>query len=146
MKKSLQKSIAILIALITLFSTFTCIVCAQEAPETRSLYYKTATTTASISSAGLLTIKNAYSIKSGSGFTSAKISTYVERKVMGVFWVKVDNGQPNKTWVAYPTATDYSKTYTLQLMQTGNYRVTAEYIFYGSSGSETVTRQPTATY
>ena len=146
MKKTVKKSLAVLIALITLFSVCSCIVCAEETPETRSLYYNTVESTASISTNGLLTIRNRYTIKPNSGFTSAKISTYVERKVLGLFWVKVDNGQPNKTWVATPTATDYSKTYTLQLTQTGNYRVTAEYIFYGSSGSETVTKQPTATY
>ena len=94
----------------------------------------------------MLTINNSYSIKNGSGFTSAKISTYVERRVLGLFWVKVDNGQPNKTWVDTSTATTYNKQYTLQLPQTGTYRVTAEFIFYGSSGSETVTKQPTATY
>ncbi len=140
-----KKTIAVVITIVSLFLIFSCFVYAENNPEIRSLYYQSVESSAAISSTGLLSIQNYYFINS-SAFTSAKISTYVERKVLGLFWVKVDNGQPNKTWVDYPTATMYNKQYTLQLSQTGNYRVTVEYIFYGSYGSETITKQPTATY
>ena len=144
MTKTIKRSLALLLALITLFSVCTCLASAKETGA-KSLYFSQVTTNASISSGGLLNIRNSYIISS-SAFTSAKISTYVERKVLGLFWVKVDNGQPDKTWVAYPTATVYNQPYTLQLSQTGNYRVTAEYTFYGSNGTESITKQPTATY
>ena len=146
MNKTIKKTISVLLALITVFSVTTCIVTAEEAPPSKSLYYNYVSTTAAVSSSGLLTINNNYRIKSGSGFSSAKISTYVERKVLGIFWSKVNNGQPNNTWVATPAILDYSRTYTLQLNQTGTYRVTAEYTFYGSSGSETITKQSTVVY
>lgn len=144
MKKTTKNSLAVLLVLVTLFSICICFAHAEETGE-KSLYYNIVKSTATISSNGELSITNVYTISS-SAFTSAKISTYVERKVLGLFWIKVDNGQPNKTWVAYPTATVYNNQYTLQLSQTGNYRVTVEYIFYGSNGSESLTKQPTATY
>ena len=144
MKKTIKSSLALVIAIVMMFSVCICLVHAKGTGP-KSLYYNTVGSTASITSGGELSVINHYTISS-SAFTSAKISTYVERKVLGLFWVKVDNGQPNKTWVAYPTATVYNKQYTLQLSQTGNYRVTVEYIFYGSNGTETVTKQPTASY
>ena len=142
--KTIKKILVVLLAVFTLISIFTCIAHA-ETTGVKSLYFNTVDSTASITSGGLLSITNYYTINS-SAFTSAKISTYVERKILGLFWVKVDNGQPNKTWVANTTAKSYQKEYTLQLSQTGNYRVTVEYIFYGNNGTETVTRQPTASY
>lgn len=145
MKKSIKKIIAILLTLITLLSAYTCIVSADEEISMLSLYFRNVESTAAVTSSGILEITNYYSTNSDD-FTSAKISTYVERKTLGLFWVKVDNGQPNKTWVDNTKSTMYSKGYTLQLSKTGNYRVTIEYTFYGKNGSETVTRQPTATY
>lgn len=112
---------------------------------TKSKYYSSVTTTAKVIS-GVLYIHNDYTVPSGTGFTNAKIQTYVERRTLGLFWVKVNNGQPNNTWVDTSTSLSYGKNYSLTLTQTGTYRVTAEYTFYGSSGSETATRQVTVTY
>lgn len=144
--KKVKKTLAIILAVLSFASIFMAYVSAESKENpVKSKYYHDVESTAIISSSGVLTASNYYSI-SGSGFTSAKIETYVEKRVMGIFWTKVNNGQPNNTWVAYPTATVYMKDYTLQLSSTGTYRVTATYTFYGSNGSETVTRQPTATY
>ena len=110
----------------------------------RSKYYNTVSTTAGVIS-GVLNIHNGYTIN-GDGFTSAEIHTYVERRVLGVFWVKVDNGETDKTWVDTSTSKTYTKNYTLTLTQTGTYRVTAEYTFNGSSNSEGLTEQRTVTY
>lgn len=143
MNSQIKKITAIVLLLIISITIFILPVNANE--PTRSKYYSNVTTTAGVVS-GVLTIHNSYIISSGTGFTSAKIQTYVERRTLGFIWVKVDNGQPNKTWVDTSTSTNYSKNYTLTLPQTGTYRVTAEYTFYGSSGSESITRQVTVTY
>lgn len=144
--KKINQAIAILLAILSFASIFAAFASAEdEEGLTRSKYYQEVQSAASISSSGVLSISNYYTI-SGSGFTSAKIETYVEKRVLGVIWIKVNNGQTNNTWVATSTATRYSKEYSLQLSSSGTYRVTAKYTFYGSNGSETVTRQPTATY
>ena len=143
MNSKIKKSISLFLLLIVSISLFIMPVNASE--PTRSKYYNTVLTTAGVVS-GVLNIHNTYTILANTGFTSAEIHTYVERRTLGLFWVKVDNGQPNKTWVDTSTSKTYSKNYTLSLPQTGTYRVTAEYTFYGSSGSESITRQVTITY
>ena len=143
MKSKAKKFMSILLLLIISLTLFILPVNADE--QTRSKYYDTITTSAGVVS-GVLNIHNSYTVSSNTGFTSAEIHTYVERRVLGIFWFKVDNGQPDKTWVDTSTAKVYTKNYTLSLTQTGTYRVTAEYTFYGSSGSESITMQKTVTY
>lgn len=143
MNSKIKKITALLLLLIISMTIFILPTNADE--PTRSKYYSNVTTTAGIVS-GVLNIHNLYIVSPSTGFTSAEIHTYVERKTLGIFWVKVDNGQPNKTWVDTSTSKNYSKSYSLTLTQTGTYRVTADYTFYGSSGSESITMQKTVTY
>lgn len=143
MKSQIKKITALLLLLTISMTLFILPVNAEE--PTRSKYYDSVITTAGVYS-GVLKIHNEYTVASNTGFTSAEIHTYVERRTLGLFWVKVDNGQPNKTWVDTSTSHNYSKNYSLSLPQTGTYRVTAEYTFYGSSGSESITKQKTVTY
>lgn len=143
MNSKIKKIITLLLLLTVSMTLF--ILPAKADEPTRSKYYDSVMTTASVIS-GVLKIHNEYTVSSGTGFTSAKIQTYVERRTLGLFWVKVNNGQPNNTWVDTSTSLSYGKNYSLTLTQTGTYRVTAEYTFYGSSGSETATRQVTVTY
>ena len=143
MNSQTKKIIALLLLLIVGMSFLVLPANAEE--PTRSKYYNTVTTSAGVVS-GVLNIHNGYTISSNTGFTSAEIHTYVERRTLGFIWVKVDNGQPNKTWVDTSTSLSYGKNYSLTLPQTGTYRVTAQYTFYGSSGSESLTKQKTVTY
>ena len=143
MKSKITKLTALFLLLVISMTFF--ILPANAEEPTRSKYYDSVYTTAGVFS-GVLNIHNSYTVSSNTGFTSATIRTYVERKTLGLFWVKVDNGQPDKTWVDTSTSINYSKSYTLTLSQTGTYRVTAEYTFYGSSGSESITKQKTVTY
>lgn len=143
MKSKLTKITALLLLLIISLTIF--ILPANADEPTRSKYYNTVSTTAGVFS-GVLSIQNTYTASANTGFTSATIRTYVERKTLGLFWVKVDNGQPDKTWVDTSTSRNYSNSYSLTLTQTGTYRVTAEFTFYGSSGSESLTKQKTVTY
>ena len=143
MKSRITKITALFMLLVISTTLFILPVNADE--PTRSKYYDSVITTAGVVS-GVLQIHNEYTVSSSTGFTSAEIHTYVERKTLGIFWVKVDNGQTDKTWVDTSTSRVYGKNYTLTLTQTGTYRVTAEYTFYGSSGSESLTKQKTVTY
>ena len=142
MKKQMKKIVAVLLMLTLSFSLFTVLVHA-EGPA-KSKYYANVQTTAAVYS-GVLGISNHYMV-TGEGFTSAEIHTYVERRVLGIFWFKVDNGQSDNTWIALTNLKNYTKTYSLTLPQTGTYRVTVEYTFYGSYGSESLTKQHTVTY
>lgn len=143
MNFKIKRITALLLLLIVSMTLF--IFPANANEPTRSKYFSSVTTTADVIS-GVLYIHNEYTVPLGKGFTSAEIHTYVERRTLGLFWVKVDNGQPNKTWVDTSTSLSYGKNYSLTLTQTGTYRVTAEYTFYGSNGSETTNGQATVTY
>lgn len=142
MKTKVKKITALLLMFVLALSMFSSL--AVAAGSAKSTYFGTVSTAAAVNS-GVLDISNYYTI-SGAGFTSAEIHTYVERKTLGLFWVKVDNGQPDKTWVDTSTAKYHVNDYSLTLSQTGTYRVTAEYTFYGTSGSESITKHQTVTY
>lgn len=87
-----------------------------------------------ISSSGLATISIGYT--GYSGITSgAVIKSYVQKKTLGLFWTRVDNGQANKEWVDTATGSIYSKSHTLQLKSKGTYRLVVEYTINGSGGT-----------
>lgn len=95
---------------------------------------KSAVTSVDINSNGKLTIINTYK-----GYpsitTHAKITTYVEKKVIGFFWKRMDNGQTNNEWVDNIYAVSYSGAHTLQLSSKGTYRITVTYEIFGEAGS-----------
>ena len=122
MRKPKKNELALFLSFVLFVFSF--IVPVKAVGPEKSLYYNNATMVASISS-GTLSITDSYRVASGKGFTGANIHTFVERKVLGIFWVKVNNGQANNTWIDTSSALLYSKTYSLVLPQTGTYRVTA---------------------
>lgn len=108
-----------------------------HAEEVATPYYNntlSARTTVSISSSGELSVVNSYR-----GFenvtTKAVITTYIEKKVLGLFWTRVDIGTTNDQWV--DTVYNYYHTggHSFQLSSTGTYRVTVTYKIYGSGGT-----------
>lgn len=92
------------------------------------------TTTMSISSSGKMTIGYKYSGYS-SITTKAVITTYIEKKTLGLFWTRVDIGTTNDEWVDTINDYRYSGSRTYQLSSSGTYRVTVVYKIYGSGGS-----------
>lgn len=101
----------------------------------------TTNSTVSISSSGVATITNMYN-----GFqnitTKAVITTYIEKKTLGIFWSRVDIGQTNDEWVDTIYNYKYSGSHSVQLPSTGTYRVTVEYVIYGSGGAaDTITKE-----
>ena len=106
----------------------------------------TASSIASISSSGVLTVTNRY-VGSSSVTTKAVITTYVEKRVLGVFWSRVDIGQTDDEWVDTIYDYEYSGSHSVQLSSTGKYRVTVEYVIYGSGGSaDTITKEIEKSY
>ncbi len=104
------------------------------------------TSKAEIDSNGIIKITNSYS-SSSTIFEKAIITTYIEKKILGLFWVKIDIGQTDNEWVDTIYVNMYSGSHSHQLESTGKYRVTTEYIIYGSGGeADTVTKQSEATY
>ena len=142
MKSKIKKIIAFLLLLVICFSLFIFPVHATDS--IKSKYYNTVYTSANVHS-GVLEISNSYTVTS-SNFTNAEIHTYVERKSFGLIWTRVNIGQPDNVWIDTSSSKTYVKNYYLSLSQTGTYRVTAEYRFYGSNGSESITKQQTVTY
>ena len=100
----------------------------------------------SISDSGLLTVSNKYQGIRGTT-TKGEITTYIEKKTMGLFWKRVDIGQPNNQW--YDVVYDYMYigNYTFQLQAHGTYRITVIYVISGTGGDpDTITQTITKTY
>ncbi len=86
-----------------------------------------------------------------SGFPSCttKIvtTTYVEKKVWGIFWKRVDLGITDNQWVDTINDYFYTKFRSTPLWSTGTYRVTCTYVAYGTGGSpDEIEHKVTATY
>lgn len=146
MKKSILKRILSLIVMCTVMcSAVSFIANATEiTPRYNNVSY--AESNVSISSSGKMNITNSFS-GSASVFSRAVITTYVERKTLGLFWIRVDIGQTDDEWVDTIYTNVYSGTHSHQLEKTGKYRVTVEYVIYGSGGAaDTITREIEETY
>ena len=71
-------------------------------------------------------------------FTSARVTSYIEKRTLGIFWSRVDIGQPNNEWV--DTSTEYADIFghVIQLTKTGTYRATVVYEISGTGGATDV--------
>ena len=93
-----------------------------------------ARTVASISDSGVLNVTNY--CNGLPGVTSkVVITTYVEKKILGLFWSRVDIGQTDDQWVDTSYSATYNKTHTYQLTSSGTYRVTATFVVSGNGGA-----------
>ena len=100
-----------------------------------------ASSVASVSSTGVLKVTNSYNGDS-SVTSKAVITTYIEKRTLGIFWSRVDIGQTNDEWVDTIYNYKYSGSHSVQLPSTGTYRVTVEYVIYGSGGAaDTITKE-----
>lgn len=94
----------------------------------------TATANLDVTSSGKLTINYKYAGFSGVT-TRAVITTYIEKKILGLFWTRVDLGNTNDEWVDTIYDYRYTGSRTFQLPSSGTYRVTVNFKIYGSGGS-----------
>ncbi len=99
-----------------------------------------------VNSNGILNIN--YSITSHPNFTSKiVITTYFEKRHLGIFWERVNTNSPNNEWVSSIYSSSYQKTRTFSLPETGTYRTTVIYQIYGNDGTvEQVKHQKEVTY
>lgn len=146
MKKSIIKRMLSLIVMCTVMcSMFSFVVNATEITP-RYNNVSSVSSYAEISSSGVITITNKFSANA-SVFTKAIIKTYIERKTLGLFWTRVDINQTDDEWDDVTYDNVYSGTHSHQLEKTGKYRVTVEYVIYGSGGAaDTITREIEETY
>lgn len=133
MKRRIISLVLLLVILSTLFLTASAeagiMPRYNNTSSTSSNFTITSTGTASVSA-----VYNAYR----DGFESATITSYIEKRTLGIFWSKVDIGQPNNEWV--DTSTSYSKAFVheFQLQETGTYRATIVYRISGTGGADDV--------
>lgn len=104
-----------------------------------------ANTTVSISSSGTMTITNTYTGVAQT--TKATITTYIERKFLGLFWTRVDIGTTNDEWVDTVYSDNGNIAHTHKLNNTGTYRVTSTFKVYGNNGTvDEIVKQITKEY
>ena len=146
MKKSfLRRTLSIAVMFAILISSFSFIVNAEEITP-RYNNVASVMSVANISSTGKLTVTNQYS-GSASLITKAVITTYVEKRTLGIFWTRVDIGQTNDEWVDTLYTSIYTGSHTHQLEKTGTYRITVEYVIYGNGGAaDVITKEIERTY
>lgn len=87
-----------------------------------------------INNSGKMTITYQY-YGSSAVTTKAVITTYIEKRTLGLFWKRVDIGTTNDEWVDTKYDSTYIGSRTHQLSSTGTYRVTVVYKIYGTGGS-----------
>lgn len=91
-------------------------------------------TSASISSSGLLVVRHV--LTGIEGVTArTEITTYVEKKVLGLFWSRVDIGTEDNCWYIHVGSYYYEGTRQCQLTSTGTYRITSTYVVTGTGGA-----------
>lgn len=111
-------------------------------------YNNTASTSTNfvISTAGKATITAAF-VGNQSVTTGATVTSYIEKRTLGIFWSRVDIGQPNNEWV--DTTTDFAECFGHEfwLEKTGTYRATVTYEIRGTGGpADIVNYQQERTY
>ena len=102
-------------------------------------YNNTASTTSSftISNSGKASVVASY-YAYPDYFTSATVTTYIQKRTLGLFWSKVDIGLPNNEWI--DTSTHYTGTFghEIYLDSTGTYRAIITYEVRGTGGATDV--------
>ncbi len=139
-----RKVIVLFLTVLLMFSSL-CQPVHADSEGLRYSYVSSAKSIPSVNSSGFLYIAISYSGYSGVT-TGAKITTYVQKRILGIFWNRVNNGQPNNEWVDNVSGSSYNGHHELQLSSTGTYRVTTEFTIYAVSGSEPITCQNTVVY
>ena len=95
---------------------------------------ESATISMSINDSGTMTISyrvTGYPSKT----TKIMINSYIEKRTLGIFWSRVDNGETNEEWVDIINDYRYTGSRTFKLSSTGTYRVKTTYKIYGTGGS-----------
>lgn len=125
---TVKKGLSLLLALLLTFPVFSSFASAAEITP----YYNNVATVHSdafILNSGYMEITNTYRGLPGQ-IDHVVIETKVEKKTLGIFWFDVDGGE----WTDTLYQDTYSGSHGVQLPESGTYRVTVDYTFYGTSG------------
>ena len=135
----MKKIIAVILCFVTLFSATITAYASSIQPYSNNV--DTTKTTFVISSTGKATVSNTYSGITGTT-KSAEIVTKVQKKV-GLIWITVDDG----SWTDNSTATNFSKSHSVQLSSKGTYRAHVVFTISGTGGSDDkITKNVEKTY
>lgn len=149
MKRQLKRLlVAILTVCLVVVPLYPVSAAVIEQEEIMPMFNNTAAATVAmgIDDNGKMTITYDYAGFSGIT-THAVVTSYIEKRTLGVFWTRVENGQTNNQWVDTLNGYSATGTRTCNLSQTGTYRVTAIYKVYGSGGTaDEIECQATDTY
>ena len=79
--------------------------------------------------------------------TRIKAELYVEKRVLGMFWSRVDIGYNNNIWEDSTTNHTYYNTFNTDLPSNGTYRTTVTFTVSGSGGTDDIiVKTSTITY
>lgn len=134
----MKKAILLLLTVTTLLSGFTILSSAQETGITP--YYSnlnSATVSYTITETGLAAVNISYYGKPGIT-TQVKSEIYLQKKVMGLFWQKVNIGTTDNVWTDSSTDCNGNFFHSFQLSETGTYRAVVKVTFYGTGGTPDV--------
>lgn len=124
----MKKIIAVILCLVTLFTATITAYAAGIQPFSNNV--NSTDVSFSISSNGKATVSYEYYGKSGVT-KSAEIVTKVQKKV-GLIWITVSNG----SWTDNSTATNFTKSHSVQLSGKGTYRAHVVFTISGTGGSD----------
>ncbi len=135
----MKKIIAVILCFVTLFAAT--ITAYASSIQLYSNNVLTTNTTFSISSSRLANVKNTYSGITGTT-KNAEIVTKVQKKI-GLIWVTVSGG----SWTDTSSATNFSKSHSVQLSSKGTYRAHVVFTISGTGGSDDkITKNVEKTY
>ena len=134
----MKKAIIMLLTVTTLLSCFTIFSSAEDAEITpRYSNVNSANVSFAITETGLAAVDVSYFGKPGIT-TQVKSEIYLQKKVLGLFWQKVNIGTTDNVWIDYSTNCDGGFFHSFQLSDTGTYRAVVEITFSGTGGTPDV--------
>ena len=144
--KYIKKSITLLLLIAIMLPVFTYPTSAETGI---TPYYNNVTTInsrATVSDNGTITITNSYKSPDGK-IAKATVTTYIEKQTLGLFWFRVDIGQPDKQWVDTVYQSKYTGSHSFQVTSKGTYRIKVNYKIEGTNGSiDNETKEITVQY
>lgn len=135
-----RRIISLLFLVSILISLAITAVAAMAPNDTATPYYNNTVSTSTnfvISTTGKATISAVYNGHK-TLTTQAVVTSYIEKRTLGLFWSKVDIGQPNNEWV--DSSTEYADIFghEFYLSDKGTYRATVTYEISGTGGATDV--------
>ena len=124
----MKKILAFILCVVTLFAATVTVYAGNIQPYSNNV--NSTNVYFSISSSGNATVSYEYYGKSGVT-KSAEIETKVQKR-FGLIWITVSGG----SWTDTSTATNFSKSHSVQLSKTGTYRAHVEFTISGTGGSD----------